>query len=130
MPCLFLYPKDAGCSIEKASPQRSLHSLTKGMWNVTRVENKCGPPVILWKLMGKTITIFSRKPGWKTDTLHKTIHLPLIDCLNVVFGIPKLLLNQIRNGVCKVAKPIIHYLMTRTLGSSRVILLEILEVFF
>ena len=57
------------------------------------------------------------------DTLHKTIHLPLIDCLNFVFGIPKLLLNQIRNGVCKIAKPIIHHLMTQMLGLSRVILL-------
>ena len=80
---------------------------------------------------GKDNYFLLQKTGMEDkDTLHKTIHSPLIDCLNFVFGITKLLLNQIRNGVCKIAKPIIHHLTTRMLGSSRVVLLEILEMFF
>ena len=89
-------------------------------------------PVTILEIDGEDNYFLLQKTGVEDkDTLHNTIHLPLIDCLNFVFGILKLLLNQIRkNGVCKIAKPIIHHLTTRILGSSRVILLKILEMFF
>ena len=82
------------------------------------------PPVTFLKIDREDNYFLLQKIGIEDkDTLHKTIHLPLTDCLNFVFGIPKLLLNQIRNGVCKIAEPIFHHLTTRMLGSSRVILL-------
>ena len=91
----------------------------------------CPPPVTSLEIDGEDNYFLLQKTKLEDkDTLHKTIHLPVIDCLNFVFGIPKLLLNHIRNGVCKIAKPIIHHFTMRLLGSSRVVLLEILEMFF
>ena len=82
------------------------------------------PIVTILDIHGEHNYFLLQKTGVEDkDTLHKTVHLLLIDCLNFVYGISKLLLNQIRNGVCKIAKPIIHHLTTRMLGSSRVILL-------
>ncbi len=91
----------------------------------------CPPPVTILEIDWEDNYFLLQKTEVEDkDTLHTTIHLLFIDCLNFVFGIPKLLLNQIRTGVCKIAKPIIHHFTIRLLGSSRVVLLEILEMFF
>jgi hypothetical protein len=76
---------------------------------VTRVENKCGRPVTILEIDEEDNYFLLQKIGVEESSQAYSFashRLP-----EFLFGIPKLLLNQIRNGVCKIAKPIIHHLL-------------------